>query len=114
MPSQVSEVRQEFPTIKLVYKSMNPGHPNCHNATGPIDFFDPVRNDTGDNYSWNMHPAFDNYSRQRALQLNMTLIEMAPLYLRPDGYSDCLHMCLPGPLDLFSILLLTMLRTGEL
>jgi hypothetical protein len=44
-------------------------------------------------------------------------VDLAPLYLRPDahpGGNDCLHMCVPGPLDLFSILLLAMLRNGDL
>ena len=71
-------------------------------------------NNSGDIYSWNMQPAFDNFARKRARVMSMPMIEMTPLYLRPDMHSDCLHACLPGPLDLFAILLQNMLHTKEL
>ena len=50
---------------------------------------------------------------------------MYPLYLRPDSHpgknswsdarfgGDCLHLCIPGPLDIFSILLLHYLIDEE-
>jgi hypothetical protein len=46
------------------------------------------------------------------------LLSMEPLYLRPDAHvygskHDCMHYCQPGPLDLFSVLLLQMMVTGE-
>jgi hypothetical protein len=42
---------------------------------------------------------------------------MEPLYYRADAHSgngDCLHYCMPGPLDLAAMLLHHMFITGEL
>ena len=81
-------------------------------------------------YHWELHPSFDQMAMQFAADLGMGVIDMSPLYLRPDahiggttgnGYHmllageqrgaapekmDCLHYCLPGPVDLFNVLLL--------
>ena len=114
VPQELEIVRREYPGVKIAFKSINPGHVDCKQHTEPIDTFFPNPDPAADKYHWNMHPAFDNFNRQRALQHNMTLIEMTPLYLRPDMHSDCLHACLPGPVNLFAILVLNMLYTGEL
>ena len=114
LEKQILEIRASQPHIQFSFKTVNPGHVNCQQHTAPIDAYLPALNNSGDIYSWNMHPAFDNFARKRARVLGMPMIEMAPLYLRPDMHSDCLHACLPGPLDLFAILLQNMLHTKEL
>jgi hypothetical protein len=110
---QIVATRQQFPHVKFTWRTIVPGHVDCKNETGPIESYLPPSRGH-DYYQWGLHPVFDNYSRRRAKENNMTMVEMGPLYLRPDAHSDCLHMCLPGPLDLFPILLLGMLYTGEL
>jgi hypothetical protein len=46
------------------------------------------------------------------------VLDMYPLYLRPDAHphviKDCLHYCQPGPLNLFPIILYNMLLTNQI
>ena len=58
----------------------------------------------------------------------MKYLDMSMLFLRPDAhpgafnkyfhdgddFMDCLHFCMPGPYDLFPVLLLQMLFNGEI
>lgn len=49
----------------------------------------------------------------------MSIIDISPLYLRPDmhivgSHQDCLHACEPGALNLFSNAFLQMLVNNEL
>lgn len=69
-----------------------------------------------DSYGWYNFPHFDTYSANISKHLGVKLIDLSPLYLRIDGHPghDCLHYCMPGPLDLFGTLVYQMLDTGEL
>ena len=70
-----------------------------------------------DRYHWNLEVDFDELSRNVSLEYGFEVLDMSPLYLRPDshpGGTDCLHFCIPGPLNLFSILLLQMLYNKEI
>jgi hypothetical protein len=115
MPQRIAEVLSEFPHVKFAFKTINPGHVDCRQHANPIDHYVPPRDAGNDEYKWNLHPAFDNYAKEFVrTKLNIPIIDMSPLYTRPDAHSDCLHFCLPGPLDIFSVLLMNMLETGEL
>ena len=76
-----------------------------------------------DKYHWAIFPKFDAFARTYAhsneFGLNMTVLDVSPLYLRPDGHiegtlKDCLHYCQPGPLNLFPQLLMQMLFNKEI
>jgi hypothetical protein len=114
MATKITEVQTLLPHVKFAFKTINPGHVDCKQHFNPIDHYQPPRA-TADEFHWNLHPAFDNYAKEIVrTRLHIPIIDMTPLYSRPDAHSDCLHLCLPGPLNLFSILLLNMLSTGEL
>jgi hypothetical protein len=124
----------------ILFKTQNPGHVHCETFTMPVSntsglsFADPVSSSSSSNhtqedkYSWRSHTFTDAHvlkffldsdERNKSALLNRTelgVIDMSPVYLRPDGHAglDCLHFCTPGPLDLFSIFLLSSLRSGEL
>ena len=79
-----------------------------------------------DPFHWNLFPEFDSISKHHCALLRIPVLDMAPLYLRPDAHPsmnkvlmhkltdyDCLHYCLPGPLDIFAQILLTMLLNQE-
>lgn len=128
------------PDLKIpqfVWKTQNPGHVKCSRFSHPIskDLFDdmadyykekmvkPAGVWTGlDPYFWHMHPEFDSMAREWAAARSFPILDMSPLYLRPDSHSgkydstntDCLHYCLPGPLDLFARVLLQMLKNKEI
>ncbi len=97
-------------TVSIFFRTMNPGHHSCDEHVEPfknVNDFRLVPNDE-DKYHWNLHIEFDQLAQFYKSILNISVINMKPLYLRPDahpGRGDCLHFCTPGPLDLFPRLL---------
>lgn len=81
---------------------MNAGHVNCTSYRGPIAHRQRIRAEE-DKFHWS------EFERQNALAkkiveeydyIYMDVDEM--LSKRPDGHineKDCLHYCIPGPLD---------------
>jgi len=70
-------------------------------------------------YNWDYFPDYDKFSLAYSEILDIAFIDMSPLYFRPDSHppkhiDDCLHYCIPGPLDIFPQLLLNMLYNKEL
>ena len=125
-----TEINQLFPNMTKVYRTENPGHNMCHNATNPIfktitaNMSFEEKNEWGFShiqthaYYWHHGGSIDKLFIQRASIYNFSILDMSPLYLRPDAHpystGDCLHYCTPGPLDLFPRLLLHKLYTGEI
>ena len=102
--------------VQLLWKTMNPGHINCSTQSNGELNIDWKYNSTNteDKYHWNIFAQQDNYMKYYIPQhFNMKIIDMSPLYYRQDAHSDCLHYCLPGPVDVFGSLLLNMLYTKE-
>lgn len=74
-----------------------------------------------DRYEWRFHSKFDEINRQYATFFNMSIIDMTPLYYRPDAHPgsgtkiwDCLHYCQPGPVNFFAEILHHLLVTKQL
>ena len=111
---------RELTNTTFVWKTQNPAHFQCDSYNAP------TVGSTGypippnlDKYHWNALPDYDNYIRSNSSEARygFKILDMSPLYYRADahaGNGDCLHFCMPGPVDLFSILLLQMLYNGEL
>ena len=133
---QIRKMYHLYPNMTLIWKTQNPGHVNCslhshiHGDDGdinkhPINYYDPYHSShKGDYYKWYNFPLFDDISKNNIIYLyekfniTMKVIDMSPLNFRPDAHArpaqDCLHYCLPGPINLFSILLLQMLQNYEI
>lgn len=121
--------------VTFLWKTQNPGHVNCTNYREPFqdyslgkDMKKVFHNDPNaieqTQYNWNLFPTFDDIARNKSYSIGFKVIDMDPLYLRPDAHPaqlphpdgrrrDCLHFCLPGPLHLFAVLLQTMMFNGE-
>jgi hypothetical protein len=111
---------RELTNTTYVWKTQNPGHFQCDKYNAP------TVGSTGypipanlDKYHWNSLPEYDNYIRSSLSEARygFKILDMSPLYFRADAHTgggDCLHFCMPGPVDLFAILLLQMLNNGEL
>lgn len=73
-------------------------------------------------FNWANFSVYDAVASSVAREAGMPVLDLSPLYLRPDAHTrkpvghvlDCLHLCLPGPLDLFAILMFQALANGEL
>jgi hypothetical protein len=102
--------------VTIVWKTMNPGHVNCSQESGgPLNTDWSHQHSSSDLYQWYIFAHQDRFARHYIQDvLGLQVIDMSPLYYRQDAHSDCLHYCMPGPVDLFSVLLLNMLYTKEL
>ena len=86
-------------------------------------------------FHWELFKTFDDISRAAIREIGGRVLDMAPLRLRPDahpgrlgltdlffmkygkskaGHPDCLHYCLPGPIDIFRDIFLTALLAGSM
>lgn len=98
-----------------VWLTNSPGHVHCSQTSGgAINNHYIHRPDGGDKFHWRLFPHMDAIGKAEATRLGMKVIDMSPLYYRQDAHSDCLHFCMPGPLDLFNVLIMNMLYNKEL
>ena len=109
-----------FPPFAGHKKTQNPGHVDCQNFSAPITAAQEAQlnlSTTPSPHRWHLFPKFDKMAMAYLKQFNFKFIDMSPLYLRPDSHpghlKDCLHICMPGPIDLFSTLFMQMLFNGE-
>jgi hypothetical protein len=106
--------------VTVLVRTTNPGHINCsRNATIPtsVPLIEPDA--PANKYNWDLFPIFDDIAKLYARLLGWKVVDVSPLYRRSDAhpgseYGDCLHFCIPGPLNLFNQLLQTMLESGEI
>ena len=109
-------------SVSFAWKTSNPPHFNCTVLHEPLAEAAPLspQDLKSDNYEWHLFPDFDAMAVNASKTLNMTILDVTPLRLRPDAHtgvtwkSDCLHYCLPGPIDLFSQVVMQALYNREL
>jgi len=102
-------------TVDLYWKTSNPAHLNCtylHEPFAPEILNANQIDQSKDKYGWRMFQDFDEMAINASSTFNYSIIDVSPLRLRPDGHNsvywhdDCLHYCIPGPLDIFSTVFL--------
>jgi hypothetical protein len=113
--ADIEEIKKEQPNMQIVWKTQNPagGHPtrgayaNARQTGHPIE----VARRLTSNKLWN-HQLFwnrDNTIIPQLQQRGIPFLDMRMLYNRIDAHpwqhGDCLHFCMPGPLDIFPLLL---------
>ena len=75
-----------------------------------------------DHFRYQIFPVWDAIGAQWARNHSMAVMDMSPLYGRPDAHPadidkharDCLHYCLPGPVDVDGNILMQMLFNNEI
>lgn len=116
--NEMQAMRQEKPNIKFAWKTQSPG--GCTkeivspmNATMAANKMNFTDNSYGkDHYNWYQFYNRDLMLLSRLQKIGMPYLDMRMLYSRSDahissqsgrhimrGVIDCLHICLPGPLD---------------
>jgi hypothetical protein len=116
--TSVAEKRK--PSNRFIWKTINPAHTNCDNFPNATQFYFPPSKD--DPFAWAHFHLYDKIMLKMTKEYDLDVIDMRPLYFRPDGHpgrdawewvrksgGDCLHYCTPGPVDLFSVLMLNYL-----
>ena len=124
--------------IQFIWKLQNAMHVNCSHYRYPVS--QAVLEDLDllskkGEYNWHLFPKYDQMAKDMARDLNPDLVrimDLSPLQLRPDAHpgsayltgrservtdaeaNDCAHYCIPGPLDLFAVIMLQWLYTEEI
>mmetsp|Transcript_20086 Transcript_20086/g.19382 ORF Transcript_20086/g.19382 Transcript_20086/m.19382 type:complete len:351 (+) Transcript_20086:255-1307(+) len=104
----------------MVWKTQNPAHVECKHNLDPLQV--DIRNITAfDKYDYKTLRMLDEFMKSYIIDTHKyySVLDMYPLYLRADAHilgsrSDCMHYCLPGPLNIFSVILLQMLFNKEI
>lgn len=101
----------DLPQALLIFRSSNMAHPNCQQYSEPVASatFEPVDEPLNPDWHWKDFPS----QSQRLIQpLINGWQDPKPVFLdifhsihgRPDQHpskEDCLHYCVPGPIDLW-------------
>jgi hypothetical protein len=120
--NEINHLRVKNPNLKVIYKTENFGHNGCglYEGKGPdnaLNNYSALQKMNALNkYHWDREMSTEDRFIDFAHWNDVSILRMHPLYSRPDGHpggSDCLHYCAPGPLNIFSRLLLHYLVVGE-
>lgn len=109
--------QDKLKNIKYIWRTNHPGHYSCLTAKHkriqhPVPFTPtPPINDTI--FQWNNFKLLDNDAYLYSKIYGFKVMDMSFLYDRADSHPgyynkptpDCLHYCIPGPLDIFSVLM---------
>jgi GDSL/SGNH-like Acyl-Esterase family found in Pmr5 and Cas1p len=122
---QIMAMKQERPSLIIVYKTQQPG--GCTSEIANVSL-SPL--EAGENFVFvkkrkgnHNHYLFYDYDKaviRRLQELEIPFLDMRMLYSRSDAHpssktanpNDCLHLCSPGPLDVFATLFLQLLRNN--
>jgi hypothetical protein len=117
-------------TLLAFFAFSVPGHPNCHNATQPVNNLQQMRELVNDLRNYNKTTlSYHWYDFEHQNQIVLDMLRDAasagllnytvlPAYeinlLRPDlhrtNQNDCLHNCYPGIMDVYSQMLYHFLK----
>ena len=107
--------------LHIVWRTATAGHLRCMPSLVGKDPFTNLRHvemSLEDPFKRYLHPLFDDIGMIFSRSMGLPIIDMRPMYYRVDAHpwntSDCLHYCMPQPVDLFSRVLLNMMVTGEI
>jgi hypothetical protein len=91
------EIKQIYPNIQIVWKTQQPA--GCTQNISSTIF-------SGNDYNHNLFYERDMYALSVLPQHGIHIIDMRMLYYRSDAHrsfaNDCLHFCMPGPLDVIA------------
>jgi len=122
--------QDKYKHVQFVWRTNMAAHENCLKFHKPLqEDHSPINfslvgettfpgHDTLPN-TWHLFPLFDEYAKIRMKHIHVPWFDIfTPLSMRPDMHgnapNDCLHACLPGPLDhIFNRLLMHYLYYSE-
>ena len=111
----IQVLKDKNPKVTVVWKTQQPG--GCFpQVTDEIWNASTWAKYPGKRYNWPLFYDRDVRVKQIMRQNAIPVIDLKMLYYRGDahrGRHDCLHMCIPGPLDIFAVLFQNFLETSN-
>ncbi|BGO95671.1 hypothetical protein NBRC10512_007368 [Rhodotorula toruloides] len=107
MTKEIISFIDRYPHITLIVRSSVPGHNDCSRYSAPLIHDDPEMHNS---YNWQGFDLYNDIWRKTLEQHPKHIfLDVGATRLRPDGHrmpdKDCLHYCLPGPVDWWNRLL---------
>lgn len=114
-------ILRQYPNLKFIYKTQQPG--GCSDQ--PLLDMSPdqaalemERLNLTLKYNYREFYDRDMFAMQYLREVSMPILDLRMLYNRPDAHTrpeeDCLHMCIPGPLDVVADLFQQLLIDEEI
>ncbi|GJP29039.1 hypothetical protein CLOM_g41 [Closterium sp. NIES-68] len=107
-------LRNRFPDKLIIYRNSAGGHKDCPKYHKPIE---TPQDPSTLPFNWDKFPHQNWISQPLAERLGMPFMDIERMMaLRPDGHTgqlaklDCLHYCMPGPLDTWVQVMANMLE----
>jgi hypothetical protein len=101
-----SYLTRHFPDVTVIYRDSPSGHPGCRMDFNVTPRAKATLNYASEDYNWKYN--WHNFDSQNTLTKKLIethyphIVFMDVSHMtsrRPDGHSDCLHYCIPGPID---------------
>lgn len=116
--TQIMELKKEDPKVTVVWKTQSPG-----GCSSNITFPKPSGQifNTSSAYQYAQFFGRDVYAIQHFQKLRIPLLDLRMLYSRTDAHvssqgrrpgGDCLHFCVPGPLEVGNVLFQNLLASS--
>lgn len=108
LTNTLAVVKSRWPGVEVVYRSTPPGHPGCADRRQPLPERQPADElrRLADRYHWADFAEQNRAAERITRRFGYVYIDLdGVLATRPDGHygaNDCLHYCVPGPLDVFA------------
>ena len=110
----IKAIRKHLPHIQLMWKSSNPADDHCLAMNKPLLNYPQIQDiSTKSQYDQHLFSRYDTISRKFSRKLNISYIDMSPLYMRGDAHVG--HFIFEGDdtvlhiLSLSSIIIVTLL-----
>lgn len=111
------DIMNKFSKTQIFYRNTVSGHPKCSDFDKPLQLEDnynryvmhAFNSPEVRDFNWGKFPLQNKIITKAFESINAIIIDVnASAYFRPDSHSrpngDCLHYCLPGPVDNWVIL----------
>eukprot|EP01018_Ginkgo_biloba_P011965 Gb_31173 [translate_table: standard] len=97
-----SFLHAHHPNLLVFFRNTPPGHVNCSTYRAPISQRQQLKGEN-DQWHWGEFQRQNDLAKKIVEAAEYVYMDVdAMLSIRPDGHTnenDCLHYCLPGPLD---------------
>ena len=99
----IKAIRKHLPHIQLMWKSSNPADDHCLAMNKPLLNYPRIQDiSTKSQYNQHLFRRYDTISRKFSRKLNISYIDMSPLYMRGDAHVG--HFKFKGDAALFYII----------